>query len=297
MTEALQATNDPIETAGKAVTIIIADDDPAIVRFLAERCTKMGFSVDTANNGIQLLMKARRNQPDILIVDVNMPGLNGLSVCKRLLNPDNKPFEVVVITGSADPETIERCESLGMFYARKGPRFIADIESALTEICPAMSRKIEEFSSQDPDTEIHNRSRVLVVDDDPSMDSFLSGRLLKYGVDTLYAPNAVQGYRMACREEPSVIICDYYMPNGDAFYLLWRLRTTPATQNIPVFVISARKIDEVSTLNLRREICGHPGATDIFRKSFETEELFKALQQYCGFEIKRETDLLPFAAA
>jgi CheY-like chemotaxis protein len=244
----------------------------------------MGFGIETANNGIQLLMKARRNPPDILIVDVNMPGLNGLSVCKRLLNPHNKPFDVIVITGSPDPETIERCEAMGMFYARKGPNFTGGIDTALSEICPRMSLQIEQVSAHEPRTEMHKRSRVLVIDDDSDMEVFLSSRLAKYGVDTLYAPNAVQGYRLACREEPSAIISDYYMPGGDAFYLLWRLRTTPATEKIPVFVISGRKIDEVVELNLRREICGFPGATRIFRKSFETEELFAALKNVCGFE-------------
>jgi len=287
MTSALLASNGPSEAANKAVRMIIADDDPAIVRFLANRFAKLGFDVETANNGIQLLMKARRNAPDILIVDVNMPGLNGISVCKRLLNPSGRPFEVIVITGSADPETIERCESLGLFYARKGPRFAAEVEMALAEIYPAMSKQIEQLSPQQSHVEIHNHSRVLVIDDDPDMEAFFATRLRKFGVDTMYAPNAVQGYRIACKEEPSAIVCDYYMPGGDAFYLLWRLRTTGTTENIPVFVISARQIDEVSSQNLRREICGRPGATNIFRKSFETEELFRSLQQYCGFEIAR----------
>src|ERR1017187_9598422 len=89
--------------------MLIADVDPAIVRLLADRCMKMGFTVETAANGMQLLMKARRSQPDIMIVDVNMPEMDGLSVCTRLLDPGSKPVEVVVVTGSSDPEIAERC--------------------------------------------------------------------------------------------------------------------------------------------------------------------------------------------
>jgi CheY-like chemotaxis protein len=106
-------------------------------------------------------------------------------------------------------------------------------------------------------------------------------------VEMLYAPDAVQGYRIACKEEPSVIVCDYFMPDGDALYLLWRLRTTPATQNIPVLVLSGRSLDEPTRQNLMREICGHAGAARVFRKSFDTHELFGALQLFCGFEKKR----------
>jgi CheY-like chemotaxis protein len=125
---------------------------------------------------------------------------------------------------------------------------------------------------------------VLVVDDDADVGKFLSSRLAKRGVDTLYAPDAVQGYRMACKEEPSVIISDYFMPDGDVRYLLSRLRTTPATANIPVIVLSAGHFDQMTQENLMREVCGHPGATHVLRKSFDTHELFEALQKFCGFE-------------
>jgi DNA-binding response OmpR family regulator len=83
--------------------MLIADDDPSIVRLLADHCARMGFDVDTASNGIQALLKAGRVKPDILVIDVNMPEVDGLSVCAHLLGPDRKPVNVIVITGSRDP--------------------------------------------------------------------------------------------------------------------------------------------------------------------------------------------------
>jgi CheY-like chemotaxis protein len=275
---------DIFEARDKAPKMLIADDDPAIVRLLADRCVKMGFKVETATNGIQLLIKARRNQPDVLIVDVNMPELDGLSVCTRLLDPGNKPLEVVVVTGSSDPETAERCESLGMFYGRKGPDFWHSIEGALAEIYPDMANKFGGMEGLSVDTEIPRRPRVLVVDDDPDIETFLASRLGKFGVDTLYAPDATQGHRIACKEKPTVIITDNFMPDGDAQYLLYRLRSTPVTENIPVFVISARRLGDLTEQSLKRAICGHPGALRVFTKSFDTHELFEALRKYCGFQ-------------
>jgi CheY-like chemotaxis protein len=81
-----------------------------------------------------------------------------------------------------------------------------------------------------------------------------------------------------------VIVTDYFMPNGDAQYLLSRLRTTPATENIPVIVLSGRQLNEVTIQSLMREICGHPGATQVLRKSQDTQALFESLQKFCGFE-------------
>jgi CheY-like chemotaxis protein len=272
---------DIFETRDQTPKVLIADDDPAVVRLLADRCAKMGFKVETALNGVQLLVKARRDHPDLLIVDVNMPELDGLSVCTRLLDPGRKPLDVVVVTGGNDPDTAERCESLGMYFGRKGPDFWKNIEAAIMEIYPDMEKRLSEMEAMG--AAVPQRPRVLVVDDDPDIERFLAPRLEKYGVDTLFAPDATHAYRVAVREKPSVIITDNYMPDGDAHHLLCRLRATPGTENIPVFVISGRPISDTEQQLLKRDVLGHPGVLQIFSKSFDTQQLFNALQRYCGF--------------
>jgi len=264
--------------------MLIADDDPSIVRLLADHCARIGFDVDTASNGIQALLKAGRFKPDILVIDVNMPEVDGLSACAHLLDPDRAPVNVIVITGSRDPDTLERCEGLGAHYTRKGPNFWSDLEAALAEIYPHMAGRIGQSSTRPPASAVRKRPRLLLVDDDNDINRFLTSRLEKCGLDVQYAPDAQQGFRIACRDEPAVIVTDYFMPNGDAQYLLARLRTTAATENIPVIVYSGRQLDDVTLQSLRREICGHPGATQILRKSQDTSVLFETLKKFCGFE-------------
>jgi CheY-like chemotaxis protein len=264
--------------------MLIADDDPSILRLLADHCARMGFDVDTASNGIQALLKASRVKPDVLVVDVNMPEVDGLSVCAHLLDPDRTPVNVIVITGSRDPDTLERCEGFGAYYARKGPNFWSDFESALAEIHPRMAGRIRKCGTHAPAPAVRQRPWVLLIDDDNDVNRFLTSRLEKCGLDVKYASDAQQGFRMACRDEPAVIVTDYFMPNGDAQYLLTKLRTTAATANIPVVVLSGRALSEVTAQSLRREIRGHPGATQILRKSNDTYELFEALKKFCGFE-------------
>jgi CheY-like chemotaxis protein len=263
---------------------LIADDDPAIVSLLADRLAKMGFSVDSATNGIQFLFKARRTHPDVILVDVNMPELDGLEACLRLLESDSSPVDVIVITGGSNPLTVERCESLGLFYGRKGPEFWKSIEAALTQIFPNMINKIAGLELQSKNAEVRQRPRVLLIDDDPAIQQFLASRLNKLGVDMLYASDAVRGFRIASKVRPSAIITDHFMPDGDAKYLLFRLRSAAATENIPVIVMSGQVLDEVTRQGLRREICGRPGAAHIFKKSFDTYELFHALQSFFSFE-------------
>ena len=272
-----------IETAPKKPRMLIADDDPAIVKLLAKRCASMGFEVETASNGIQALLKAKRNHPDILVIDVNMPQVDGLSVCTHLLDPAKSACDVVVVTGNSRSETVERCKSLGAFYAHKGPDFWNKLTLALTEIYPDMADQIKDLAIPPGKDKVRDRPRVLVIDDDDYIQAFFSSRLEKYGVEMLYAPNATQGYRIACHEAPSAIVCDYFMPDGDALYILSRLRTTPAARTIPFLVFSGRELDDSIRHSLTREICGWPGATRVLRKSFDTQELFGALQEFCAF--------------
>ncbi len=125
-----------------APSVLVADDDPAVLELLAAYCTRMGFDVDTASDGIQAFLKVRRGKPDILVIDVNMPELDGLSVCAHLLDADRAPANVIVITGSKNAHTLQRCERVATYHARKGPNFWTDLQAALTRSDPRMARRI-----------------------------------------------------------------------------------------------------------------------------------------------------------
>jgi len=264
--------------------MLIVDDDPLVLRLLADRCARIGFDVETATNGIQALFKASRIRPAILLIDVNMPEMDGLSACAHLLEPDRAPVEVIVMTGGQNPETPERCDGFGAYFARKGPNFWSDFEAALTEIDPRLTEVLRRRGAGATEPEVRRRPRVLLVDDDSDVNRMLASRLAKCGIDATYAPDATQGFRMACRDEPAVIVTDYHMPNGDALHLLTRLRAEKATSNIPVIVLSGRTLGDQVNQRLRREIFGFPGAAHVLCKSEDTSALFETLQKFCGFE-------------
>jgi CheY-like chemotaxis protein len=265
--------------------MLIVDDDPSVVRLVSDRCARMGFEVATAANGMQAYLKASRTKPDILVIDVNMPELDGLSVCAHLLAQDKAPVNLIVMTGSRNPETFDRCDGLGAFHARKGPNFWNDLEAALAKINPGMAGKLPAFgAAEESSPHIRRRPCVLLVDDDHDVNRFVGSRLGKCGIDAAYAADAHDAFRVACRVEPAVIVTDYFMPNGDAEYLLRRLRANKSTANIPVIVLSGRQLNEVADQRLRREIGYHPGAAHVLKKSEDNAALFETLKQFCGFE-------------
>ena len=102
-------------------TVLIADDDPSIVDALIVRCETLGLETQAAMDGLEVLTSVLADPPDLLILDIEMPAADGLTVLENLLgNETVPPFPVIFLSGKSDPETIARCEALGAHYVIKG---------------------------------------------------------------------------------------------------------------------------------------------------------------------------------
>jgi len=272
--------------------MLVADDDPCVLRAIADRCTLMGFEVETATNGLKALIKASRCNPDILVVDVHMPEVDGLSVCAFLQDIAKQSPHLMVITGRRAEEIIETCKGIDVSCVHKGPNFWNEFQARLSEIYPDMAVAIRRSVKPWAKIEVKKRPRVLLVDDDVNVKKMFFHRFADLGAELLYAVDGVQGFWKARREEPTVIVSDYCMPNGDAEYLLARLRSAPETRSIPVIVQTGRRLNDSIRQRLRQQICGQEGAVRILRKSHDGRELFEALQRLCGFASDLDGELL-----
>ena len=85
--------------AQKKPTILVADDDPQILTMLGIRLAKRGYQVLEAADGLQTLEKAREHNPDLVLLDVMMPGKNGWEVAKELRAEEQlKDIGIVMLT-------------------------------------------------------------------------------------------------------------------------------------------------------------------------------------------------------
>jgi DNA-binding response OmpR family regulator len=82
-TVASSGTPDERMSAGR-VHALVVDDEPALVRVVAAYLEREGFDVTTAADGHEALKRARETHPDVVVLDVMMPGLDGIEVCRRL---------------------------------------------------------------------------------------------------------------------------------------------------------------------------------------------------------------------
>lgn len=88
--------------------ILIVDDEPDILSIYAETLTEAGFDVSTATNGEECLQKAELLMPDLVLLDVKMPVMDGvMTLSKMRENPKMKDLRVVFLTAFGDPKFIE----------------------------------------------------------------------------------------------------------------------------------------------------------------------------------------------
>jgi two-component system, response regulator PdtaR len=94
-------------TEQNVLRIIIAEDEAVIRMGLKMVVTSLGHQViDTAANGIEALDKAKRLKPDLLLLDIKMPGMDGLSVAETLTQ--EMPLPIIMLTAFSDKSMIDR---------------------------------------------------------------------------------------------------------------------------------------------------------------------------------------------
>jgi len=96
--------------AGK---ILVVDDDPDILDAVAMILESQGYQVVTARNGIEGLATLKAEQPDLMILDLLMPKMDGFAVCKELKNPvwsDHKDIPILILTSVGEDASRRRYE-------------------------------------------------------------------------------------------------------------------------------------------------------------------------------------------
>src|SRR3954464_7086798 len=83
----------------KSASILVVDDDPEIVAMLSTRLSKRGYKVSTASDGNKALELAKRERPDIVLLDVMMPGKSGWEVARALKqDPVTQDSKIVMVS-------------------------------------------------------------------------------------------------------------------------------------------------------------------------------------------------------
>jgi PAS domain S-box-containing protein len=216
------SAEEPAMGAGTAGSALIIDDDPAARDLLSRMLAREGFRVRVAGSGEEGLSMARAEVPDVITLDVLMPGMDGWGVLQALkADPALADVPVVMVT-----LTDER--SLG-FALGAAAYLTKPIERA--ELSAVLARY-----------RLDGGARVLVVEDDADARSVLRHVLEKEGWSVAEAGNGREGLAEVAASRPALVLLDLLMPEMDGFEFLEALRGDPGTSSVPVVVVTGKTL-------------------------------------------------------
>jgi DNA-binding response OmpR family regulator len=103
-----------------AGTVLVIDDDPVIVKLLEVNFEMEGYQVLTALDGEAGLQRAHQDRPDVVVLDVMMPGLDGLEVARRLrAQPKTQSLPILLLSAKAQAADVEAGEQVADGYVTK----------------------------------------------------------------------------------------------------------------------------------------------------------------------------------
>jgi CheY-like chemotaxis protein len=207
-------------TPAGASAVLVVDDDAAVRDLMARFLGKEGFRVVTAGGGEEGLRLARELQPDVITLDVLMPGMDGWSVLAALkADPTLADIPVVMLTMLDD-------RNLG--YALGAADYLTK---------PIDRERLVAVLGR------HRRDLpVLVVDDDADFRELARRTLEREGYTVIEAENGRVGLARLHETKPGVVLLDLMMPEMDGFDFVAAARAEAAWRSVPIVVITAKDL-------------------------------------------------------
>jgi PleD family two-component response regulator len=274
-------------------TILVVDDDPVFRSLTRDALESAGLVVIEAADGAEACQVCAETTPSLLIADMMMPKMDGVSMCRELRRrraTENTP--ILVATGLHDHAAVDiayeagatdfivkpvewetlpqrirymlrRASHFASLRGEGGERMVRD-DAAIAELAPvsiSVDGSIPVAGSVPAETApVSDQPTILVVEDDPVVRSLTRDALEDEGYSVIEAEDGIAACEACAKTVPSLIMTDVLMPRMDGFELCRVLRRRPDTHHVPILV--ATGLDDHQSIATAYEV----GATDFISK-------------------------------
>ena len=136
----------------ETLKVLMADDEPDVLEIMAKKVRQAGYTVVTASNGEEALAKIRSESPDVILLDLNMPKMDGFMVLKNLReNPTGSKWQpVIIVSARNELDDMKEGFSLEADHYITKPCNVTDILKAIRLMVNLIpQRKTAEESEKD----------------------------------------------------------------------------------------------------------------------------------------------------
>lgn len=234
--------------------VLIVDDDTKNVKFLDTLLSIEGLHTDSACDGTEAIEKAHKCLPDMILLDIMMPGINGYEVTRILKNdPETSNIPIILVTSLDSVEDKIRGMEVGADEFLNKPinktELVARVRSLLKmkvyqEQFACRMRSVQEIlkptnqAAPTPEKEIS--ASVLLVEDSQVDLNLFRHYLEKQPYRLITARTGEEAIELCYKEDVDLILLDLLLPGLDGYDVCSRLKENDQTRNIQILMVSSQ---------------------------------------------------------
>ncbi|MEI6563362.1 MAG: response regulator [bacterium] len=214
--------------------ILLIDDDLALQMMVGDQLRMEGYEVTIAANGDEAILILRQTPPDLIILDISMPGMTGLTLLKKISGPDGKPrYPVLVFTARANMEQFFKTTEVEGFLAKTSnpSNLIAEVKRILL--------KTKKPGSPAATLHIGKRKAVLILEDEPILNQRLQRSFIAAGYEAIAISDIhlLTATILAC--QPRVILLKAILNKTTGSALAESLVNFEGARGIPIILFDS----------------------------------------------------------
>lgn len=274
------------------MAILIIEDHADNLELMSYLLKAFGYATLAAADGLTGLELARSRQPELILCDIQLPGIDGFEVARRLKQDGRlREISLVAITALAMVGDRERVLAAGFDgYIPKpitADTFVKDIEKFLKaedwvrRKSPAASLDAPVASASS--VQAGSRGTILVVDNLPANLDLARSIFEPSGYRVLLAEEVGAAMALARESHPDLVLSDVNMPEGSGLELVLRIKSDPELETVPVVLISA-----TLPRDTKDDLVVAAGATKFLRRPIDPGVLLQEIENCLKVSQRRE---------
>ena len=276
------------------VKLLLIEDNELNRDMVSRRLQRLGYETLVAVDGQKGVELARLELPDLVIMDLSLPGIDGWEATRLLkADPATAGIRVIALTAHAVSSDREHAIAAGCDDCDTKPvdlqRLLVKIERLLgiAQHGPAIQAPPPPIKGEGPFVVAGKERdvtaapagpmpRLLIVEDNELNRDMLSRRLRRHGYDIAVALNGEQGVSIAQSERPDLILMDMSLPGLDGWEATRLLKAAPETRRIPIIALTAH------AMTSDRDKAIAAGCDDYDTKPVEIRRLLGKIETWLG---------------
>lgn len=224
-------------------SVLIVDDEQLSRDLLTRRLSHEGYAVTTAENGQAATALMAIERFDLVLLDINMPVMNGFEVLQWLQRRNGKGMRVIMLTVESDRSAVRSCLSLGADDYILKSAGIVELLQRVGDACrgAAMDAQPDDAGKRAQWQDFN----ILVVDDSTMNRKIITKRLKKLELKIRSADNGREALEALQRQHIDVVLLDYHMPDIDGLEVLRQIRERWHRDEMGVIMVSAETSPEL----------------------------------------------------